>query len=44
MQDMRNSTVSDLIDQDTRNWDKEKIAKIFLPFEAEQILNIPIAR
>lgn len=37
-------TVSDLIDQDTRSCDRQKINKVFLPFEGEQIFRIPIAK
>lgn len=40
----RHECFNELIDQDTRSWDKQKIFKIFLPFKAEHICNIPIVR
>ena len=35
--------VSALIDVDTRRWRKNRLDSIFLPFEVETILNIPIS-
>ena len=32
-----------LIDIDTRRWRKDRLDNIFLPFEVETILNIPIS-
>lgn len=36
--------VSHLIDQNSRDWDRQLVNSIFLPFEAEQICIIPISR
>ncbi|PNX65765.1 hypothetical protein L195_g062761, partial [Trifolium pratense] len=38
------SLVSDLIDPDTKQWDKELVSTIFNQFEAKQILSIPISQ
>ena len=35
--------VSVLIDQDTMSWRRDRLERIFLPFEVETILNIPIS-
>ena len=35
--------VSALIDQDTKRWRGDRLERIFLPFEVETILNIPIS-
>jgi len=35
--------VSALIDHDTKGWRRDKLERIFLPFEVETILNIPIS-
>lgn len=37
------ATVSDLIDEDTNSWKRDLIFNIFNPYEAQQILNIPIS-
>ena len=34
--------VSALIDHDTKRWRRDRLERIFLPFEDETILNIPI--
>ena len=34
--------VSTLIDHDTKRWRRDRLERIFLPFEVETILNIPI--
>ena len=34
--------VSALIDHDTKRWRRDRLERIFLPFEVEAILNIPI--
>lgn len=36
--------VEHLIDQETREWDRQMVYTIFFPFEAEQIRRIPLAR
>ena len=35
--------VSALIDTDTKRWRRDRLENIFLPFEVETILNIPIS-
>ena len=35
--------VSALIDTDTKRWKRDRLENIFLPFEVETILNIPIS-
>ena len=35
--------VSALIDQDTMSWRRDRLERIFLPFEVETILNVPIS-
>ena len=35
--------VSALIDQDMMSWRRDRLERIFLPFEVETILNIPIS-
>ncbi|MCI24389.1 reverse transcriptase-like protein, partial [Trifolium medium] len=35
--------VSQLIDSNTRSWNRNLISQIFSPFEAQQILNIPLS-
>ena len=35
--------VSSLIDEDTNRWTRDRLDEIFLPFEVETILNIPIS-
>ena len=35
--------VSSLIDKDTRRWKADIVCSLFLPFEAQTILNIPLS-
>ena len=35
--------VSSLIDKDTRRWKADIVRSLFLPFEAQTILNIPLS-
>ena len=35
--------VSALIDEDTKRWEVDTLKSIFLPFEVETILNIPLS-
>ena len=35
--------VLSLIDEDTKRWRRDRLDEIFLPFEVETILNIPIS-
>ena len=35
--------VSSLIDEDTRRWKADSVKALFLPFEAETILHIPLS-
>lgn len=37
------ATVSELIDEDTKRWKRDLIYNVFNPYEAKQILNIPIS-
>lgn len=38
------ATVSVLIDEDTKQWNRDLIFRVFNPFEAQQIVNIPVSR
>ena len=35
--------VSDLIDEDSKRWKVDTLKSLFLPFEVERILNIPLS-